>query len=82
MQSNAISEKELQNQLLIERLNSFSFSDLKAFKTLAIDSYEELIRHAEVMDKLDISDDMNEHIEIVNRVIQRKTMGVFTPPEY
>ena len=82
MEINAISEEELQNQLLIERLNSLSFSSLRAFKILAIDSYNELINESSDDDKEGINNEMGNHVDIINRVIQRRTMGIFFPVEY
>jgi hypothetical protein len=82
MEINEISHEELQNQLLTERLNALSFSDLRSFKILAIDSYNGLIEEASPEDKTGLKEGMEDHVDIINQVIQRKAMGVFFPTEY
>jgi hypothetical protein len=83
MNRNAISESVLEDQLLHERLLAFSFADLKAFREFTIVSYERIISEAEnKMEKNDLTVEMNNQLKIVDMVIGRKTMSVYSPPEY
>jgi hypothetical protein len=83
MNRNAISESELEDQLLNERLMAFSFADLKAFREFTIVCYTKIIsENQNKMDKNDLTVEMNKQLEIVDIVIERKTMSVYSPTEY
>jgi hypothetical protein len=78
-----MTEEILDEKLLNERLMSMSFSDLKAFKDFSNQCYDNIITEAESKeDAISLTSEKANHLLILNQVIEKRTMGVFFPPEY